>query len=144
MSPVDDGIYAVVEMTDHDFTAGDADGDGTTEDGEGTITVEFSGDPGASDNNAQFMAMSANGGATFATELQESIAFVGILEEYRFYVRDDDSAAGGYAPAPLARMPPRVESGQAMPACTDIIAPIDALKVAGGIAEVLMPINPGE
>jgi hypothetical protein len=102
VSPVDDGIYAVVELTDVDFTAGDTDGDGTEEDGEGTISVVFAGDPAASDNNALFMAMSANGGASFATELQQSIAFVGLLEEYRFYVRDDASAAGGYAPS-LAR-----------------------------------------
>lgn len=57
---------------------------------------------------------------------------------------DETLGAGGYAPAPLARMPPRVEAGQAMPAGTDSIAPIDAVKVTGGVAEVLMPINPGE
>ncbi len=57
---------------------------------------------------------------------------------------DETLGAGGYAPAPLARMPPRVEAGQAMPAGTDSIAPIDAVKIAGGVAEVLMPINPGE
>jgi hypothetical protein len=48
------------------------------------------------------MAMSANGGAVFPDQLTESIAFVAILEEYRFYIRDDESAAGGFAPA-LAR-----------------------------------------
>lgn len=57
---------------------------------------------------------------------------------------DETLGAGAYAPAPLARMPSRVEAGQAMPAGTDSIAPIDAVKIAGGIAEVLMPINPGE
>src|SRR4029078_12561912 len=57
---------------------------------------------------------------------------------------DETLGAGGYAPAPLARGPPRVEAGQAMPAGTDSIAPIDAVKFAGGVAEVLMPINPGE
>ncbi|HET7911891.1 MAG TPA: molybdopterin-binding protein [Pseudolabrys sp.] len=57
---------------------------------------------------------------------------------------DETLGAGGYAPAPLARMPSRVEAGQAMPAGADSIAPIDAVKVGGGVAEVLMPINPGE
>lgn len=110
VSPVDDGIYAVVELADVDFTAGDTDGDGTEEDGEGTISVVFTGDPAASDNNALFMAMSANGGASFATELQQSIAFVGILEEHRFYVRDDASAAGGFAPSlSKARFYPNTE-----------------------------------
>src|SRR4029078_3300219 len=57
---------------------------------------------------------------------------------------DETLGAGGYAPAPLARIPSRVEAGQAMPAGTDSIAPIDAVKVAAGVAEVRMPINPGE
>jgi molybdopterin biosynthesis enzyme len=57
---------------------------------------------------------------------------------------DETLGAGGYAPAPLARMPSRIEVGQAMPAGTDSIAPIDAVKIIGGVAEVLMPINPGE
>jgi molybdopterin biosynthesis enzyme len=57
---------------------------------------------------------------------------------------DETLGAGGYAPAPLARPPSRIEVGQAMPAGTDSIAPLDAVKVAGAAAEVLMPINPGE
>jgi molybdopterin biosynthesis enzyme len=57
---------------------------------------------------------------------------------------DETLGAGGYAPAPLAWPPSRIEVGQAMPAGTDSIAPLDAVKVAGGAAEVLMPINPGE
>ena len=57
---------------------------------------------------------------------------------------DETLGAGGYAPAQLARLPSRIESGQAMPAGTDSVAPIDAVKVSGGVAEVLMPINPGE
>src|SRR5262245_46514352 len=57
---------------------------------------------------------------------------------------DETLGAGGYAPAPLVRMPSRIEAGQAMPAGTDSIAPIDAVKITGRVAEVLMPINPGE
>jgi molybdopterin biosynthesis enzyme len=57
---------------------------------------------------------------------------------------DETLGAGGYAPAPLARVPSRIESGQAMPAGTDSVAPIDVVKITGGNAEVLMPINPGE
>jgi Tfp pilus assembly protein PilW len=102
-SSVDDRIYAVVKLTANDeFTASDVDGDGTTASGEGTITLEFTGDPAESEENALFMAMSSNGGATFPDQLTGSIASVAILEEIRFYVRDDASAAGGFAPA-LAR-----------------------------------------
>ena len=57
---------------------------------------------------------------------------------------DETMGAGGYAPAALARTPPRIETGQALPAGTDCVAPLDAVKIAGGAAEVLAPVNPGE
>ena len=57
---------------------------------------------------------------------------------------DDTLGAGGYAPSPLVRAPPRVEAGQALPTGTDSVAPIDAVKITDGLAEALVPINPGE
>ena len=52
--------------------------------------------------------------------------------------------AGGYAPAVLARVPPRVEVGQAMPPGTDSVAPFDAVRVADGRAEALGTVSPGD
>ena len=52
--------------------------------------------------------------------------------------------AGGYSPALLPAIPPRVEVGQPMPAGTDCVAPFDAVKVSDGRAEVLNTINPGD
>jgi molybdopterin biosynthesis enzyme len=57
---------------------------------------------------------------------------------------DETLGAGGYAPSPLVRAPPRVEAGQALPTGTDSVAPIDAVKITAGLAEALVPINPGE
>ena len=57
---------------------------------------------------------------------------------------NETMGAGGYAPAALARVPSRVEIGQVLPAGTDSVAPIDAVKIVGSLAEVLMPVNPGE
>lgn len=57
---------------------------------------------------------------------------------------DETMGAGGYAPASLSRTPPRIETGQAMPAGADSVAPIDVVKISDGVAEVLAPINPGE
>jgi len=57
---------------------------------------------------------------------------------------NETMGAGGNAPAALARVPSRVEIGQMLPAGTDSVAPIDAVKVVGGLGEVLMPVNPGE
>lgn len=52
--------------------------------------------------------------------------------------------AGGYAPALLAVVPPRVEVGQAMPPGTDSVAPLDAVQVAEGRAAALSPVGPGD
>jgi molybdopterin molybdotransferase len=52
--------------------------------------------------------------------------------------------AGGYAPAMLARVPTRVETGQTMPPDTDSVAPLDAVKTGAGGAEALVTVNPGD
>ena len=52
--------------------------------------------------------------------------------------------AGGYSPTVLARMPTRVDAGQQLPADTDSVAPLDAVKVTGKSAEALVTINPGD
>ncbi|HUL86690.1 MAG TPA: molybdopterin-binding protein [Pseudolabrys sp.] len=57
---------------------------------------------------------------------------------------DETLGAGNYAPSLLVRTPSRIEAGQALPAGTDSVAPIDTVKVAGGLAEALIPINPGD
>ena len=57
---------------------------------------------------------------------------------------DETLGAGGYAPSPLVRTPSRIEAGQPLPAGTDSVAPIDTVKVADGLAEALIPINPGD
>ncbi|MFN3655883.1 MAG: molybdopterin-binding protein [Pseudolabrys sp.] len=57
---------------------------------------------------------------------------------------DDTIGAGGYTPTMLMRVPPRVEVGQAMPAGTDSVAPLDAVKVSAGQAEALVTVNPGD
>lgn len=57
---------------------------------------------------------------------------------------DETLGAGGYAPLPLMRTPSQVEAGQAMPAGTDSVAPIDAVKVFDGRAEALLAVNTGD
>ena len=57
---------------------------------------------------------------------------------------DETLGAGNYAPSLLVCTPSRIETGQALPAGTDSVAPLDAVKVAGGLAEALIPINPGD
>ena len=57
---------------------------------------------------------------------------------------DDTLGAGGYAPVPLTHTPQRVDAGQPMPAGTDSVAPLDAVKLAAGRAEALVTVNPGD
>jgi molybdopterin biosynthesis enzyme len=57
---------------------------------------------------------------------------------------DETLGAGGYAPSPLVRTPSRIEAGQALPAGTDSVAPIDAVKITNGRAEAFLAINPGD
>jgi molybdopterin biosynthesis enzyme len=52
--------------------------------------------------------------------------------------------AGGYSPALLPMVPPRVEVGQPMPQGTDCVAPFDTVKLAGSRAEALTNVNPGD
>ncbi|HEY6022898.1 MAG TPA: molybdopterin-binding protein [Pseudolabrys sp.] len=57
---------------------------------------------------------------------------------------DETLGAGGFAPSLLLRTPSRIEVGQALPAGTDSVAPIGAVKVVDGRAEALATINPGD
>jgi len=52
--------------------------------------------------------------------------------------------AGGYAPASLPQMPPRIEAGQPMPAGTDAVAPFGAIQVRGGCVEAVAAVTLGE
>src|SRR5882672_2162090 len=56
----------------------------------------------------------------------------------------DTLGAGGYAPVPLMLTPQRVDAGQPMPAGTDSVAPLGAVKVDNNRAEALATINPGD
>jgi molybdopterin molybdotransferase len=53
-------------------------------------------------------------------------------------------AGSSHTPSPLVRTPSRIEAGQALPAGTDSVAPIDAVKVIDGRAEALIVVNPGD
>ncbi len=62
-----------------------------------------------------------------------------------FAVRSDATTdAGSYAPAPLQPAPPRIETGEAMPAGADAVTPFDAIAMQGGSAQALAPISSGE
>ncbi len=52
--------------------------------------------------------------------------------------------ASSYAPVALPTMPPRIDAGGAVPPDADAVAPLDAVAIRHGRAEVLMSLAPGE
>ena len=70
-------------------------------------------------------------------------AMLALRDGWALYA-DATLGAGGYAPVRLLRTPQRIEAGQPLPPDTDSIAPFDAVKIAGGNAEALVTVNPGD
>jgi molybdopterin molybdotransferase len=52
--------------------------------------------------------------------------------------------ASSYAPVALTPAPPRVDTGAAMPAGTDAVAPLDAVAIRGAQMETLAAVAPGD
>jgi molybdopterin biosynthesis enzyme len=52
--------------------------------------------------------------------------------------------AGSYTPMPFASPPPRVDAGEAMPAGTDAVLPLDAVTILGDRAGAIASVLPGE
>ncbi len=95
VSPADPTIYAVVQITGGAVVGADVNGDGSVDAGEERATLTFTSNPGSSAHNAAYIGMSAGG--AFSPRLNTA-AFVGVLEEYRFYIRDARTAEGGNEP----------------------------------------------
>ena len=90
----DPSIYAVVEVTDATFVAADVNGDGTVDPGEQRATLDFSSNaPGT--YNPQYLALSQGG--AFPPGLRTP-TWVGVVEEYRYYIREDQDLATGASP----------------------------------------------
>jgi molybdopterin molybdotransferase len=51
--------------------------------------------------------------------------------------------AGSYAPVPLERTMP-IDAGEPLPAGADAVAPLEVVRVRGGLAEALAPVVTGE
>jgi molybdopterin biosynthesis enzyme len=90
--------------------------------------------------------VSAAAGRTLASDASASArpASALALQDGWALSADETLGAGGYAPAPLMRSPSRIEAGQSLPAGTDSVAPLSAVKIIDGRAEVLLAVNPGD
>ena len=109
VSPVDAGIYAVLELQTGGsvINAFDVNGDGSIAPDEKQAVLSFSTNAGSGTYNAQYSAMSTGG--AFPAALSAT-AFIGILEEYRFYIRDDSGALGESSKLSRARFYPNTNA----------------------------------
>jgi len=80
VSPVDEGISAVVEL----MTSSNVDIPGTQ------VTIDFAINSGTYTSDYGQLYLSGNLGSPVLPSALSSVATVGILEEYRIYVRDPD------------------------------------------------------
>jgi prepilin-type N-terminal cleavage/methylation domain-containing protein len=126
VSPIDEAIYAVVEL---DPGASDSNP------GPGTVRVNFKVTNGV---HPEYRNLYASGTDT-DPELPENLtsaAWIGIVEEYRFYVRDNDP---GDPMLSMARMFPGTEvpHGGLASASLDVAENIRELQVALGFDSIL-------
>jgi hypothetical protein len=93
----DPSIYAVVVLSGGGFSAADINGDGTIGANERRATVNF--DASISGTyNSSYLPLSFGGSFPQALAQGGAPAWVGILEEYRYYVRDDTDSVTGNSP----------------------------------------------
>ena len=129
-SPIDESIYAVVEL---DFDNSTIDIPGSQ------VTVRFRINGGTHTDAYGELYLSGGGSPVLPTALT-SVATVGMVEEYRFYVRDPDPD-----PIPslaMARVYPNtqaVRGGAATDAWLDIADGISELQIALGFDSDLGP-----
>jgi hypothetical protein len=125
VSPLDDAIYALVELD----AAGSRGGVNCSSPASNTsITVRFRTSGGTHTNS--YRALSASG--TFPAALT-SVAFVGIIEEYRFYIREIYAISG----VPTSDLEPRFAKARVFPG-TDTPYRNDPTAWTGDISDNLI------
>lgn len=134
MSSLDPSIYAVVEILGTSNIQNiDVNGDGVVSSGEKRVVVDYSAKTSNGTHNAAYLAMSQGG--TFPNTLTKVI-YAGVLEEYRYYIRDVQDAAGGWEPKlSRAQFYPNtnaVYAGDTANATVDVAENILDLQVAEG------------
>jgi hypothetical protein len=100
VSPIDDALYAVVEMND--------EGSSYTEEGGEVTQVTLTFDLTGGIRAAQYAALSPGG--SYPTQM-ETAAFAGILEEHRYYILDEREIPGNAN----SRLSPRLRRARFYP-----------------------------
>ena len=91
VSAVNDLDYGVVEVTSATWSTPDINGDGTA-DLRGNLN--FTATAGSGTHTSSYLPLSSTGTTTFPPNIT-NVGFAGVIEEYRFYIRDDQTVTGG-------------------------------------------------
>lgn len=124
VSPVDSSIYAIVEIT-----PGSCGGRSCLVDQ--TVTVSFTVSGGT--HTAEYLALSAGG--AFPPGLT-SVAYVGLLEEHRFYVREEFAIPGDDTSDPA----PRLARARFFPG-TEVAYATDPVNLRNDIADNVLDLQ---
>ncbi|HVS16595.1 MAG TPA: PilW family protein [Thermoanaerobaculia bacterium] len=97
VSATSDAIYAVVEITGIQSSSNtDINGDGMND---RVLTITFSADLSGNRLSKSFGGLNSTPNVFPAgLAMAGSVGFAGLVEEYRYYVRTDSTAVGGYSP----------------------------------------------
>ncbi|REJ82644.1 MAG: hypothetical protein DWQ36_12725 [Acidobacteria bacterium] len=132
----DPSIYAVVLLSGGAIGPADIDNDGSVEPGEERATINFDA-AAASTNNDAYLPLSWGGAFPQALAQGAVPAWVGILEEYRYYVRNDtESVTGGSPKLSRAQFYPNTNTlyrGDAANGRVDIADNVVDLQIALGL-----------
>lgn len=124
VSPLDDSLYAVVEMQPGGSSSTQVSG--TTE----FVTIEFS-TQGA--NSTDFLGLSPGG--VYPPTLT-TVAYVGLLEEYQFFVREERAISGDAT----SELIPRLSRAQVFPG-TSVAYENDTANLTGDLVENILDLQ---
>lgn len=127
VSPLADEIYAVVELDPNTSSVNATDDDGNPTD----VTLGFRIAGGTYTDD--YLALSAGG--VFPTALR-SVAFAGLLEEYRFYLQEDFAVDGDAN----SQLTPRLSRARMYPG-TEIAYGGDPVNLSADIADGVMDLQ---
>ena len=124
VSPLADSIYAIVEMQPGGSSATQVAG--VTE----FVTLSFTTQGG---NTAEYLALSPGG--VYPPELT-TVAYVGILEELQFYVREERAIPGD----PTSELAPRLSRAQVFPGTT-VAYDNDTANLTGDLTDNILDLQ---
>lgn len=124
VSPLDDSLYAVVEMQPGGSSSTQLSG--TTE----FVTIAFTTQGG---NSTEFLGLSPGGAYPPALT---TVAYVGLLEEYQFYVREERAIRGDAT----SELIPRLSRAQVFPG-TAVAYENDTANLTGDLVENILDLQ---